>query len=153
MSKLKIMKIKWSFIFLVCFSFCFVQSSVFGYSSDTLVVYVDGKQAPVLTVQKGVVSLYATSIQEAVVQEIHGNLYTTNTIETKRFFISNELSTEEITPSNYKSLIIKYLPNAPYLHKKLGKLGFRYENVSQMIEFYNKFRVNEQNNRIVHSDK
>ena len=56
-----------------------------------------------------------------------------------RHYIGRE-EIEEIRPENYRILIEKYLVNAPELHEKLGRLGFRYENVPSMIIFYNRHK-------------
>ncbi|MEM1220511.1 MAG: hypothetical protein AAGH79_16435, partial [Bacteroidota bacterium] len=44
-----------------------------------------------------------------------------------------------LKPGNYKKCIRRYLPEAQDLHRRLGKRGFRYKNVPQMIRFYNRF--------------
>ena len=61
--------------------------------------------------------------------------------EQYRFFIRHENEIVEVTPLNYKKLIVNCLPDAPELHKRLGKRGFRFENLPYMIAFYNKFKT------------
>ncbi len=55
-----------------------------------------------------------------------------------RYWVSAE-KVVQITGNNYKTIIRKLLPEAKELHEKLGKLGFRFENVPSMILYYNRF--------------
>ena len=45
---------------------------------------------------------------------------------------------ERISPGNFRRLVRKYLPDATDLHKRIGKRGFRFENLPSMILYYNK---------------
>lgn len=54
------------------------------------------------------------------------------------FYIGTNEEVEQINAGNYKRLIKKHLPNALELHKRLGKRGFRFENVPSMVLYYNK---------------
>ena len=65
-------------------------------------------------------------------------------VATKRvnlFYIGTGKEVERINPGNYKRLIQKYLPNAPELHKRIGKRGFRFENLPSMVLYYNKHKT------------
>lgn len=57
------------------------------------------------------------------------------------YYIGTDLEVEAITVNNYKRLVKQYLPNATELHRRLGKRGFRFENLPSMVLYYNK-RVN-----------
>ncbi len=46
---------------------------------------------------------------------------------------------EPIDRLNYRPLIKSYMPEAKTLHKRLGKYGFRFENLPSMIVYYNQF--------------
>ena len=65
-------------------------------------------------------------------------------VQEQRFFLGVNGEVVEITSGNYKKMIKRHLPNAKYLHKRLGKVGFRYQNLSSMVEFYNNFRAKQQ---------
>ena len=45
---------------------------------------------------------------------------------------------ERISSGNFRRLVRKYLPDATDLHKRIGKRGFRFENLPSMILYYNK---------------
>ena len=44
---------------------------------------------------------------------------------------------------NYKKMVRRLLPEAAYLHRKLGRQGFRFENLPQMLTYYNRENVLE----------
>lgn len=54
------------------------------------------------------------------------------------FYIGTGKEVEQINPGNYKRLVQKYLPQATELHKRIGKRGFRFENLPSMVLYYNK---------------
>lgn len=61
-----------------------------------------------------------------------------SSIEQNIYYIGFNKEVEEINSRNYKQLIKKYLPEVKDLHQRLGKRGFRYENIPSMILYYNK---------------
>ncbi len=63
---------------------------------------------------------------------------TITTLEANLFYIGTSNEVEQINSGNYKRMVKKYLPNAHELHKRLGKRGFRFENLPSMILYYNK---------------
>lgn len=65
-------------------------------------------------------------------------------VQEQRFFLGVNGEVVEVTSGNYKKMIKRYLPNAKHLHKRLGKVGFRFQNLSSMVEFYNNFRAKQQ---------
>ena len=63
---------------------------------------------------------------------------TITTLEVDLFYIGTNNEVEQINSGNYKRMVKKYLPNAQELHQRLGKRGFRFENLPSMILYYNK---------------
>lgn len=60
----------------------------------------------------------------------------------------------KITNSNYKEVVKDQLTGAKDLHRKLGKVGFRFENLPSMVLYYNHFFSTEplQVNRLSKND-
>jgi hypothetical protein len=109
--------------------------------NDLIPLYVDGTIIQAEHLEKGPVNLYRGITYETTFTASRNGLYAEreqNRVE--RFFIGTEDALEEVTHYNYKMLIKKYLPNARELHKRLGRVGFRFENVRYMVQFYNKFK-------------
>ncbi|MEM6319901.1 MAG: hypothetical protein AAF960_19675 [Bacteroidota bacterium] len=48
------------------------------------------------------------------------------------------MRSELITPANFRKLAKKYFADTPELSKRIGKRGFRYENLPFMILYHNK---------------
>ncbi len=110
-------------------------------NDDFTTVLLNGKEVQARLLENGLLQFYTIVFYEERAVETADNYYQIEKIPINRFFLGKGLVVEEITTSNYKKLIEKYMPNAPDLHQRLGKLGFRYENVQQMVSFYNKFRA------------
>ena len=100
----------------------------------------NGEEIAVEPLIVGEVSLYRQPYEESQVRlevigpELH--------VIKHRYFIGGEI-VEEINLDNYRPLIKKYLVNAPELHQKLGRSGFRHENIPSMIVYYNRFKSEE----------
>lgn len=95
----------------------------------------DGKMIVVQPIITGAVSLYRQAYKR---EEI--DVLGIPTIVTRfRYFIGND-QIEEISRENYRDLVRKHLTGAPELHRKLGRLGFRYENVPSMVIYYNRHK-------------
>lgn len=90
----------------------------------------------------GEISLYREGYVEESLEQIGINWYTTENKIAYRYWIGKDLLTE-VNSTNYRALVKKYLPEASKLHKKLGKYGFRFENLPSMVLYYNNFFGNE----------
>jgi hypothetical protein len=110
-------------------------------NNDPTKLNLNGEEIQVQQIAFGKLKLFVNVTKQQTLVEAGFDFYTTEEQEIERFFISENGFTEEVTPGNFKRLIHKYMPNAPDLHKRLGKQGFRFENLPQMITFYNKFRT------------
>lgn len=101
---------------------------------------VDGEKLVVEPLIIGEVSLYRQAYEESEVRlevigpELH--------VVKHRYFIGGDVI-EEINFDNYRPLIKKYLAKAPEIHQKLGRSGFRHENIPSMIVYYNRFKSEE----------
>lgn len=105
-------------------------------------LYINGHIIEAKQLEKGAINYYSSmQYEDNVIQSEPVSFFEKEQIRVQRYFIGTENALEEITSYNYKELIRKYLPNAPDLHKRLGKKGFRFENIRYMIRFYNKFRA------------
>lgn len=99
-----------------------------------------GKLIKVETVIEGEINLYRRAYREDNFTFTGDASFNTQE-ETRFIYFIGEKLIEEINAVNYKKLIRQYLKNAPDLHRKLGRFGFRYENVPSMIMYYNRFKA------------
>ncbi len=58
----------------------------------------------------------------------------------KEYYIGNDRGevVEFVIPANFKKVARKYFADTPELAKRIGKRGFRYENLPFMILYHNK---------------
>lgn len=98
----------------------------------------DGKMIVVQPVIAGVVGLYRQAYEREEVDVLG-----IPTVVTRfRYYLGKD-QIEEISRDNYRELVRKYLVEAPELHRKLGRIGFRYENVPSMIIYYNRYKTTQ----------
>jgi|GEM_PF-7127203 len=134
-------------------SFRFVQLSVFGVllllpsfgsaNNDLVMIRVGNNLLKAEHVVKGPLNLYVYTYMKAETIDTGLRTVAAGVSEAKRFFLGVDSKIVEISPSNFKRAIKQYLPNAKYLHKRLGKVGFRFENLASMVKFYNNFRTKQ----------
>ena len=98
----------------------------------------DGKPILVQPVILGEVCLYRKPHHE-LKPDAHGRMSYHMSFT---YFIGKE-EIESIGPLNYRELIKKYMSDASELHRKLGRKGFRYENIPSMILYYNRFKSDQ----------
>ena len=110
---------------------------------DTTSVQIGKEKMAAYHVVKGQINLYAVIEYETVVDSENGNYFVTKEEPFLVYYLKVHDEMIHVHPSNYKKVVRKYLPNAPYLHKRLGKVGFRFESLRYMVEFYNKHRTNK----------
>lgn len=104
-------------------------------------LYVNGNVIQAEHLEKGLINFYRSVSYEINWTSSRNGMYAAEEkIQVERFFLGAGDVLEEVTSYNYKFLIKKYLPKAKELHKRLGQVGFRFENVRYMIQYYNKFK-------------
>ena len=111
-----------------------------SFQKDTVQAVVGGQAVIAMKVLDGGIPLYECTIVEEQIEASNPFAVAIEQVKVKRFFVGVQEGLVPITPKNYKKVIKQHLPEAPELHQKLGRRGFRYENIPQMIEFYNRFR-------------
>ena len=125
------------FIFMLSLSALQAHSAL----NDRVMIRVDNGFVMADHKVKGPLNLYVHRFLKQNFIETGFRTVAAGRVKAERFFLGVGGEVVEITPTNYKKKIKKYLPNAPALHKRLGRSGFRFENLSSMIKFYNDFRV------------
>lgn len=126
-----------SFLFLLSFSTLQANSP----EPSPIMIQVDNGFLMAEHIIKGPVNLFVHSFLKQDFIDTGLRVVAAGMTKQERYFLGIEGNVIEITPGNYKKKIKKYLPNAPALHKRLGRPGFRFDNLSSMIKFYNDFRV------------
>ena len=126
------------FLLIALFS---ISGIAAGVSNEPVTILCEGRAIEARQLEKGDVNFFESTYYENQLISVHPTSIQTEQVMVRRYFLGNSLEVEEVTHENYKALIKKYLPNAPELHKRLGKFGFRFENVRYMVQFYNKFKA------------
>ncbi len=94
----------------------------------------DGRQVLVEPIVEGTMGLY----REKVGEEFDDRGFQIPSNASFRYWIGSAVVTE-VNSANYKSAVRMYMPEAKDLHKRLGKAGFRFENLPSMVIYYNRF--------------
>lgn len=115
-----------------------------GANNDLVMIRVDNGLVAAEHMVKGPLNLFVHSYLRPETIDTGLRVVAAGTVKEQRFFLGLNGKVVEITSSNYKKMIKRYMPNAKHLHKRLGKVGFRFQNLSSMIEFYNNFRAKQQ---------
>ena len=141
-------------ISMPCLSFRILQWSVLGgllllstfgrANNDLVMIRVENHLLKAEHVVKGPLNLYVYTYMKPETIDTGLRTVAAGVSEAKRYFLGVDGKIVEVSPSNFKRAVKQYLPNAKYLHKRLGKVGFRFENLASMIKFYNNFRVKQQ---------
>lgn len=113
-------------------------------NNDLVMIRVGGHLITAEHIVKGPLNLFVYAYFRPETIDTGLRVVPAGTVEEKRFFLGVNGEVIEITSSNYKKMIKRHLPNAKHLHKRLGKVGFRFQNLSSMIQFYNDFRAKQQ---------
>ena len=98
---------------------------------------INGQEVNVSPVVEGIMNLYFRMIPIS-----QANLYNpyfpyNEPAEVPQFFIG-KAELIRIDEWNYERVIKQLMQDRPALIKKLGRQGFRFENLKQMVAFYNK---------------
>ena len=126
------------FILLV-FMILVTCAASFGMQKDSVLIIHEGQRLIGLKVLDGELNLYAVKDYFIETEFAYG-AFEAKEKKIIRYFLECEKEVKEVTVKNYKEIVKKYLPNAPDLHERLGKKGFRFENIYYMVRFYNQFR-------------
>ncbi len=88
---------------------------------------------------EGPINLFYESTEVIEYKRISGQGFVPVTIRNVDvYYIGVGREVEQVNAGNYKRLVKKYLPDATDLHQRLGKRGFRFENIPSMVLYYNK---------------
>lgn len=95
-----------------------------------------GKQIEAIVVAKGSINLYykMIPIEEA---NLYNPYFPYNSPAQVTQYYIGKTKMWRIDEWNYEYILKEVFVDAPYLKKKLGHQGFRFENLSQMVKYYN----------------
>lgn len=133
--------------FFAVLSFVFMFSSMPQHilaNNDVVMIRVGNGYVAADHIVKGPLNLFVYSYERPETIDTGLRVVPAGTVREQRFFLGVNGEVIEITSGNYKKIIKRHLPNAKDLHKRLGKVGFRFQNISSMVEFYNNFRAKQQ---------
>lgn len=109
---------------------------------ELIQLHYEGETVMAKQLVKGHLDLFVSTQYEE--KRVTGPQYRKQkTAYVKRYFLKYDDVVEKITPYNYKKILRRHLPDAPELHQRLGRPGFRYENLSSIIRYYNTFKTPE----------
>lgn len=109
-------------------------------TNELVKIHYQGTEMWVKHVVQGPLDLYLD--HQYVRKRVTGPRYRKQKTElVERYFLKVGGRIKKLTPYNYKRMIRRYLPEADHLHARLGQVGFRYENIDYMIQYYNDFVV------------
>ena len=95
-----------------------------------------GERHTVELLSEGQQNLYIK--KELVVETMY---FTVNPIisekEQSTYFLGKE-EVVKVTKKNYKRILKNYFQNAPEWRNRIGKMGFRYENIEWLVSSYNR---------------
>lgn len=133
---------KYAYIFVSLFLHTLVGHSIQANNEPmavTKIVGADKEVTLMYQIVEGAVNLFyePTDVIQYKIKDQEG-FVAVNTVEVDIYYIGIGKEVEQINPGNYKRFIRKYLPNASELYQRLGKRGFRFENIPSMILYYNK---------------
>lgn len=131
----------------VALSFVFLLSSMPQNAlanNDVVMIRIGNGYVAADHIVKGPLNLFVYTYDRPETIDTGLRVVPAGTVTEQRFFLGVDGEVIEITSSNYKKMIKRHLPNAKHLHKRLGKVGFRFQNLSSMVQFYNNFRVKQQ---------
>ncbi|NRB51776.1 MAG: hypothetical protein HRU41_29155 [Saprospiraceae bacterium] len=125
---------------LICLTVIIVSNwflSKVGKKHGYIQLYVGQYPIWVQQIVSGRWSLYK---QEVEVEEYVGvgpqGLIKEN-IKTKRYYLSTAQGIKELTPSNYKSVILELTPSAPKYKAVQRQIGLEYNQIPALVKQYN----------------
>lgn len=131
---MKALTFVWAFIAFAC------PEPLLLANDDLVKLHYNGQDLKAKHLVKGHLNLYVS--YQFAEKKVTGPQYRKGkTRFVKRYFLKVEHHVEMISPYNYKKVLKKHMPNAPELHRSLGRIGFRYENIPSITRFYNEFRL------------
>ena len=109
---------------------------------DSTAIVCKGEIIDCTVLIDGTMKLFVTNYYRKAMVD-HALVLKWDSVKVTRYFLKTSGSVEEINTNNYKKMITRLLPDAPELHKRLGRRGFRFENVPYMVQYYNRFKEND----------
>lgn len=103
------------------------------------IVTNNGPTVLVEPIIEGTISLYVQRLERPEFYSFGAS----NRENTLQYWIGNN-TFFSIDHLNYKKVIKHLLPEGKSLHRQLGKVGFRFENLPSMVLYYNNFYADEQ---------
>lgn len=97
---------------------------------------ISGQQVNVSPVVEGIMSLYFRMIPISEANLYNPYFPDNEPAEVPQFFIGKE-ELMRIDEWNYETILKQVMQDKPVLIKRLGRQGFRFENLKQMVYFYN----------------
>lgn len=67
----------------------------------------------------------------------------TETIKTKRYYLSTAQGLKELTPTNYQNLFLELTPSDPHYKAAQKRIGLEYDQIPALVKQYNEW-TNEQ---------
>ncbi len=132
---------------LCCVLPLFIATHLNAGENDSLVYHLlvnaKGKKILVQPVVEGEVNLFRQSYIGRVRSKAKNRGPNIRKKVLYRYFIGKH-RVEPVSAFNYKPLVKKYLKDAVHLHQKLGKPGFRFENLAIMVNYYNHWHILEE---------
>lgn len=110
-------------------------------NNPPITLEVKGIDLPAEHTISGTINLYKVYFPEEKIVVVNGQVQVRRVYNKLRYCLVIDSKTIVLTPYNYKKILKRHLPNAPELHRQLGKTGFQYKNMVYMIGYYNQFKA------------
>lgn len=127
---------------LIIIVFALTSTQLLGNNDPIVVTVLDNnKPADVVLIQEidGPLKLYSTFTEIKKIVQLSDEIFRDNGLTLKKqYYLGKGETVELITPGNFKKIARKYFTEFPELYQKIGKRGFRYENLPFMIMYHNK---------------
>lgn len=89
----------------------------------------------------GDIKMYSMQTSETEIVQINEAVIREVIIENqKEYYLGHGLEAEIVTVGNFKKVAKRYFSDTPDLVKRIGKRGFRYENLPSMVLYHNKLK-------------
>lgn len=100
---------------------------------------------PMMVEIDGAVKLFSMSVSDKKVVRMSEANFKEIVLNTrKEYYISTGYDVEIITSGNFRKLAKKYFKDTTEILKRIGKRGFRYENLPSIILYHNKRKAKGQ---------
>lgn len=131
-------------IFLLIIIFFSFHEIGFSNNGIVYVTKVENKKKVVVPMTleiTGDLNMFSMSLTQTELVQVSETKFREIEINTnKEYYLGNGQEVEVVTPTNLKKLAKKYFVDTPELLKRIGKRGFRYENLPSMVLYHNKLK-------------